>query len=680
MFKKLFLLFIVFSFLLITPADSVRWYTWRYRDHATDCTALTDGKAHDLCFEIDSENFYKCEPAAGDCDAAAEWKLITDPTAEADTLQSVTDRGATTTNAIEAPACNIPTKKITVTTFTCAGINAAIDALGAEGGEVYLPEGDYDCTEKSTIDYDNTTLRGAGAGTRILATNRFVYTTVSGTPAAGETLNGDTNGYTATVEQVDTTNKIVWYHTLSNAANYADGEVISWSGGADTTISGTPTEQNFDVIDVNGKNFITIGNLKIVGGSGGGNSGELIVSAGAVTNLLIENGYFYRGDDSFTQLGGANYYMTVRNNYIEEMDGNAIYSVGYHTFITDNTLINCIATGAIILGGDSPYSVIERNTLSGCGQTGITTNSDNATIAHNTIYANTRNAIHLNSSATYCNVIGNSILNTTSGFSDILNNGDYNIIIGNNCIGSGTSNRGIYFDEADYGEVSGNISTGHDVAGIQEDADCQNNLIYGNNIQDATPYALSGTAPEPNIFNSFLRTNTSDYRRYYHLPIASFDPGASGATYTDAGANNLGGWLISAVGHTLELGTDVHADWDGVTDLIVEIYFQVSDATTADTNTVDLVLVPYYMGVGDTATKTQTIAENVTITDGTQWKMYKAIFTIDEDYAGNNIDEGDRISFILHMETDTSEVNDIIVTNGSFYYQTTHVGIESGDI
>jgi hypothetical protein len=181
------------------------------------------------------------------------------------------------------------------------------------------------------------------------------------------------------------------------------------------------------------------------------------------------------------------------------------------------------------------------------------------------------------------------------------------------------------------------------------------------------------------LIDSEIRGTTTLYRRYYHLPLASFDPGASGAAWTDASANNLAGWLLNASTDTLEFGTDVHADWDGVSDLTIEMYFSVSDATTVNNDTVDLVLVPYYMGTGDSATKTQAIAENVTTTDGTQWKTYEASFTIDEDFAGNNVDPGDKISFVLHMETDTSEVDDVIIYAASFFYNTTHVGIESGD-
>lgn len=43
------------------------------RVHATDCTAVTDGKAGEFCLETDANTMYICEPSAGDCDSAGEW-------------------------------------------------------------------------------------------------------------------------------------------------------------------------------------------------------------------------------------------------------------------------------------------------------------------------------------------------------------------------------------------------------------------------------------------------------------------------------------------------------------------------------------------------------------------------------------------------------------------------------
>jgi hypothetical protein len=84
------------------------------------------------------------------------------------------------------------------------------------------------------------------------------------------------------------------------------------------------------------------------------------------------------------------------------------------------------------------------------------------------------------------------------------------------------------------------------------------------------------------------------------------------------------------------------------------------------------------MASGDSVVKTQTLADVVTVTTGTQYKMYKATFTVPWD-AVADIEVGDRLSFVLNLETDTSEIDNILVMNGSIVYNTAHVGIESGD-
>ena len=175
-----------------------------------------------------------------------------------------------------------------------------------------------------------------------------------------------------------------------------------------------------------------------------------------------------------------------------------------------------------------------------------------------------------------------------------------------------------------------------------------------------------------------VRGATTLYRRYYHLSVGGFDPGASGATWVDPSADTTGGWQLNTSAEKLIAGTDVHADWDGASDIMVTMRFALNDTAGGDPN-VDLQLIAYYGGIGDTSTKTQTV-EVVTDTDGTQYKVYSVEFTLDYDATNNVIDVGDHITFILNLETDTSEIDDIIITEGTFYYNTTHIGIESGDI
>lgn len=180
------------------------------------------------------------------------------------------------------------------------------------------------------------------------------------------------------------------------------------------------------------------------------------------------------------------------------------------------------------------------------------------------------------------------------------------------------------------------------------------------------------------IVNQEVRASTSLYRRYYHIPMTAVDPGLSGATWTTATANNMTGWQLNAATELLYFESDVHSDWNGTSDLTVEIKWQLLSAGSAD-DTVDLKLVAYYMGVGDIVTKSQTVKVPTT-TDGTQYKMYKTTFTIDYDAASNVVDAGDSIDFVLNLETDTSEIGNVLIVDGSFSYQTTHLGIEAGDI
>ena len=60
--------------------------------------------------------------------------------------------------------------------------------------------------------------------------------------------------------------------------------------------------------------------------------------------------------------------------------------------------------------------------------------------------------------------------------------------------------------------------------------------------------------------------------------------------------------------------------------------------------------------------------------------MYTVEFPIDWDYAGNVVEAGDKFCFKLNLETDTSEIDNVLIAGGSISYQTTHVGIESTDV
>jgi len=200
--------------------------------------------------------------------------------------------------------------------------------------------------------------------------------------------------------------------------------------------------------------------------------------------------------------------------------------------------------------------------------------------------------------------------------------------------------------------------------------------------QTSTPATIAYITPTGGLhISDWARHTSANYRRYYHLDITGFDPGASGATWTDSNANTVGGWQLDNAGEKLHAQVDIHADWDGASDLTMEVYFEIN-AASAEDNTVDIKAEFYYKGLAETATKSQTVEVATNVGDGgakAQFTMFKAIFTIDWDATDNVIETGDIVHVHLNLETDTSEVDDIIVNKINYYYNTAHLGIESGD-
>jgi hypothetical protein len=182
-------------------------------------------------------------------------------------------------------------------------------------------------------------------------------------------------------------------------------------------------------------------------------------------------------------------------------------------------------------------------------------------------------------------------------------------------------------------------------------------------------------------FDKPLRRTLGDNARYYHIPLGSANPGASGPTWVPAGANTTGGWRLDAATEILRGQVDVHADWDGVTNPTFEVHFMtnVDNSGGADTDHVDISLTFYYKGPGDTATKTQTVEVPTVIGKAPQYKQFEVQFPLDWDLAGNVLEVEDILAVNLHLETDTSHVDDIVVVAMEFFYPTTHMSIELGD-
>lgn len=184
------------------------------------------------------------------------------------------------------------------------------------------------------------------------------------------------------------------------------------------------------------------------------------------------------------------------------------------------------------------------------------------------------------------------------------------------------------------------------------------------------------------IVGGEVRADTTLYRRYYHLALAAFDPGASGATWVDPTITNLGGFQITTAAMMLFAPVDVHADWDGASDIDLELYFYINDASSED-DTVDIKVTFYYQQPGSTAIRTQTVEVATNVGDGgikAQYTLFKVEIPMNWDEVDNVVLVGDQVTCAINLEIDTSEVDDIVLTGASFYYHTTHLGIEAGDV
>ena len=164
-----------------------------------------------------------------------------------------------------------------------------------------------------------------------------------------------------------------------------------------------------------------------------------------------------------------------------------------------------------------------------------------------------------------------------------------------------------------------------------------------------------------------------------YVDAFTITPGGSGAQLITPDANTLGGYQLDADTEKLYFNAHIFDNWDASSDLELVVVFEVNVDNTAgaDTDTVDLKVVSYYKGDGETTNKTQTTEVATTVGKSPQYKQFTATFTIDYDATDNVVEVGDTISFILNLETDTSEVDNIIVNSAIFRYRSIAINPET---
>lgn len=254
-------------------------------------------------------------------------------------------------------------KFIICDTFTSAGIQACINALGSDGGEVYLPEGTYVLTEPIEIFYDNTTITGSGWGTILSVADNFQYPSDEIIEVSG----GADPPYNVVLRnfKMDINKDHV---ALSDGAIdfYAYGKVI-------------------DCYFINGDDFgavISLGiNCEVRGcifedcDSYAINADFYIDNKSIITNNIIE--------DCEYGIGIEKNWVTVSNNLLRNITKDGIRNLGDNVTITDNILLNCDDNAIILIG--SEYSIVSGNTIKNAHTSAISISGHRHIISGNNI-------------------------------------------------------------------------------------------------------------------------------------------------------------------------------------------------------------------------------------------------------------------------------------------------------
>ena len=169
---------------------------------------------------------------------------------------------------------------------------------------------------------------------------------------------------------------------------------------------------------------------------------------------------------------------------------------------------------------------------------------------------------------------------------------------------------------------------------------------------------------------SYIRINPvtggGGYWHEYAIPAIDLSPGASGATLIAPNASSLGGYQLNAINELLYFGSHVEHDWDGLSDGLFEIYFEVNDDNSGGlvTDTVQFQLEVWHKMIGEQVTTVYSLSGTTIVGQAVQHDLFK------QEIAIGNLREAEVISFRLNLNTILGDVTDVIVNYVEFKYPT----------
>ncbi len=226
------------------------------------------------------------------------------------------------------------------------------------------------------------------------------------------------------------------------------------------------TTSNIALLFINNADNVTIKDIWFYGaGTGKGTNQGIIIDASAAT--------------------------LIHSSVIENCGDYGIYTrnASDDTIITSCVIKNCFDDGIFLGGSNISISGNYIHNITGNGINGIGSNS---VITDNVIIDNTQHGINLITSSNL-SIVGNRITGNDSG-----NTITYS---------------GIYLQNSDDCNITGNIIKDNDNYEIALDANCDNNVIVGNNLNGADH---EGTVNDLGSGNVFLANGLDSSGNIYH--------------------------------------------------------------------------------------------------------------------------------------------------------------------
>lgn len=215
------------------------------------------------------------------------------------------------------------------------------------------------------------------------------------------------------------------------------------------------------------------------------------------------------------------------------------------------------------------------------------------------------------------------------------------------------------------------------------------NVSYAN--PDSVSISASATVEVPilsalhiddmTISDGHIRSARSDYRHHHSINMFSSDPGSSGATFETSTSNYIGGMRLNASTDVLQTEFRILNNWDSSIDpeLSVHLTTMMDNTGGSPTDIIKFKTVLYYSQPGVPGIRTQTYYPQGVVGQLPLYSQLTFSKTMDRNATDNPILPGDSMYAEVNLEAD-SDIDDLIINTAVFYYNTTHVCVEDGDI